>query len=342
MTTAIARQDTAQAVEYTQEQLQLIKDTICKGSTDSELAFFMAVCKRTGLDPFSRQIYAVKRWDKNVGREVLTTQVSIDGFRSVAEETGELDGQDVVWCGPDGAWKEVWLSKDPPSAAKVVVYRKGASRGFPAVALYSDYVQKDKAGQPTKFWRDMPSLMLSKCAEALALRKAFPKRLGGLYTPDEMGQADNVQSLKPEVRVETGKFLTEGPAPSAPHADVVDVTPEPAPAPAAQDPLVQAVLTEFPGSVLREPGADEQEDAPKEQPKPANEVPEERRPSEKQMRFSFALMKAKFGKTEDADRYAVASMILNRKIDSWKQLDKRDMSKMLDELTKMPDYKPAA
>lgn len=173
-------------------QVDLLKRTICKGADNDELGLFLNVAQRCGLDPFTRQIHAVKRYDSEAGRETMTIQVGIDGFRLVAERTGEMDGPDgPYWCGPDGVWKDVWLSSEPPVAAKYTIYRKGQAHPYKGIARYDAFVQRRKDGSPNRFWKLMPDHMIAKVAEALALRKAFPADLAGIYTDEEMAQADN-------------------------------------------------------------------------------------------------------------------------------------------------------
>ena len=174
------------------EQLELLKATICAGSTDNEFSLFVNVCKRLRLDPFARQIFAVKRYDSNERRDVMAVQVSVDGLRLVAERTGEYLGQTKPeWCGADGVWRDVWLSKEKPSAARVGVRRRGFVEPLYAVALWDEFVQKKRDGGVTAMWDTKSTLMLRKCAESLALRQAFPAELSGVYTEEEMGQASN-------------------------------------------------------------------------------------------------------------------------------------------------------
>lgn len=161
------------------------------------VAAFLQHCRRTGLDPIARQIYSIAR--KSRGALKWQIQISIDGARLVAERSKEYEGQTTPEFTADGvAWTQVWLSADPPKAARVGVYRRGFREPLYAVALWDAYVQTREEwsnGRKTgnlivgDMWVKMGPLMLAKCAEMLALRKAFPQDLSGLYSSEEMAQA---------------------------------------------------------------------------------------------------------------------------------------------------------
>lgn len=182
--------------EWNRERIDLVKTTFCKGATDEEFSLFIGTCKRLGLSPEARQVFAVKRYDSTQRKEAMTIQISIDGFRLVAERSGKYGGQlGPLWCGKDGKWKDVWLDDAPPAAAKVGVVRNDWQEPVWAVARFESYKQTTRQGDLTKMWQKMNDLMLAKCAESLALRKAFPQSLSGLYTSDELSQSNNPQVI---------------------------------------------------------------------------------------------------------------------------------------------------
>lgn len=212
MTTLLSLPMTSSLALWTPEQTQLISSTIAPGCTGDELRLFAYACQRTGLDPFSKQIYAIKRGGK------MTIQAGIDGLRSIAERTGQLDGSETYWCGEDGAWADVWLGSKPPAAAKTIIHRKGSSHPFVGVARFADY----NAGQG--LWSKMPAAMIAKCSEALALRKAFPADLSGVYSTDEMEQAVEpvtVAAAAPALPSGDAKVFAAGKAAIA-KADTID------------------------------------------------------------------------------------------------------------------------
>jgi phage recombination protein Bet len=155
----------------------------------STVVAFLAHCHRTGLDPIARQIYAIERGGK------WTITVSIDGFRLVAQRSGQYAGQTPMeWTADGKTWVDVWLADQPPAAARVGVRRHGFDEPLYAVARWKSYAvmvpkweNRQKVGEElSPMWERMPDLMLGKVAEALALRRAFPMELSGLYTEEEI------------------------------------------------------------------------------------------------------------------------------------------------------------
>ena len=189
-------------IEFNEAEVALLKSQIASGATDGQLALFIQVCRQTGLNPFARQIYAVIRNEKQRDGSYapkMAIQTSIDGYRLLAQRSGEYAGQDgPYWYNPHTReWVDVWLEEFPPAAAKVGVMRKGFTQPIYAVARFESYAVREYNTNTRKYdgelknlWAKMPELMIAKTAEALALRRAFPAELSGIYTDAEMEQAD--------------------------------------------------------------------------------------------------------------------------------------------------------
>lgn len=176
-------------LNFTERQIALIKQQIAPDVNEGELGLFLEVCRSTGLNPLFRQIYAIVRSKDDPKNRKMTIQTGIDGYRLLAARTGTLAGIDDAEFDIDPS--ESWH----PAAARVTVWRfvQGHRVPFTATARWSEYAQKNVKGDYTGMWTrsKMPFAQLAKCAEALALRKACPAELSGIYTGDEMGQADN-------------------------------------------------------------------------------------------------------------------------------------------------------
>lgn len=181
---------------FSKEQIELIKRTVAKGATNDELSLYLIVANKTGLDPFSKQIHFVKRKTKD--GYVGAIQTGIDGYRAVAERSGGYAGSDDPIYDTD---------QGIPGRATVTVYKiiQGIRCPFTASARWKEYCPP----APMNFmWNKMPYLMLGKVAESLALRKAFPNDLSGIYVEEEMERTGAVVEAE-EVTVKQPDKLTE-------------------------------------------------------------------------------------------------------------------------------------
>lgn len=176
MSTEVATvQPTDTAIIITEDQRELVKKTVAQDATDAELQLYFYDCKRRGVHPLDKLLHFTKRSGK------YTPVTSIDLFRMRADQTGlHLGTDEPMYSGSKGT---------PDFSATVKVYKlvAGQKVSFSATARWSEYYPGDQQGF---MWKKMPHLMLGKCAEALALRKAFPAQLHGLYVQEEMDQAE--------------------------------------------------------------------------------------------------------------------------------------------------------
>lgn len=179
------------------EKLELIRRTVARDCNDDELELFLHTCKRTGLDPLLKQIYAVKYFDHQLGREIMNIIVGIDGYRLVADRTGKYaPGPAPVFTYRSGEHEKY------PISCTVTVMKQAGDGSWHEVAntaFLEEYIQLNKSGKPRALWGSKPHVMLAKCAEALALRKAFPAELSGVYTREELDTEEEVPKTKSKV-----------------------------------------------------------------------------------------------------------------------------------------------
>jgi len=196
-----------------EQQVKLWSELYCKEASPAEIKLFLNLCDKTGMSPEARQIYMIDRWDSKLKRTVKTPMFSIEAFRLIAERSHKYAGQvGAWWCGDDGVWKDVWLSDKPPAGAKVGVLRADFKEPLYAVATYRSYCQTKQDGTPQQNWGKMPDVMLAKCAESLALRKAFSQDLSGLYTIEEMKALPENDSNTIEAEVLTDEITAGKPS----------------------------------------------------------------------------------------------------------------------------------
>lgn len=176
-------------INYTDKTIiDTLKNTVAQGLSDPEFKLFTEFCKSTGLNPFKKEIWAIKAG----GRLQLMT--GINGYWTIANSHPQFDGTEQ-----DIEVDEAGI----PIKAICKVYRK--DRRFPSVgiALMKEY----KKGTP--IWANMPSVMLMKCAESVALRKAFPQELNGLYTEEEMSSDYSAATVTPPAAVKIADEIAE-------------------------------------------------------------------------------------------------------------------------------------
>ncbi len=242
---------TPAAIDFTDKQIDVIKNTIAKGASDVELDLFLAICRRTGLDPFLKQIHLIPRRSNVDGKWVTSFQpmVGIDGMRLVADRTGRYAGPDPVeWLDSEGTWSEVWTGKGThPVAARYSVYRKDWNRKATAVVRWDEYAQD------TTTWKKMPSVMLAKCAESLALRRAFPAEMAQLGSA--MSMDFDTKAFEAELEQTTYVAAPVEPPPARQQA------PRPSPAP-VRAPLESTPRTGAAAAVIQQMAPADEKAAP--------------------------------------------------------------------------------
>jgi phage recombination protein Bet len=217
--TAIERRPrTVAPLDFTEEDQRIIRTSICPEASDAEFSALIKIAMLRRLNPLLQQIHFVKRNQQIDGKWIQrwAAQISIDGFRSKAEETGLYDGQDEP--------EFIYDANERLIFCKVRIYKKGISRPFVGVAHFTEYAQYTRDGHLTKMWSEKPHVMLAKCAEAQGHRKAFPDELSGLYAPEEMGNDESRGFIDVTPDAPTLDPEPEAPTPQAPRETIAQQT----------------------------------------------------------------------------------------------------------------------
>lgn len=185
---------------YSESELKFIQQRF--KLSDLEMDVFMAAAHRYGLNPLANQIYPQVRKDRKTQERTMVIATGIDGYRTLADRTGTYAGND------DPVFDE---AVKKPGMATVTVYKVvgGVRCPFTATARWEQYVPQEGLDF---MWRKMPHLMLGKVAEALALRKAFPAAIAGIYTDAEMEQAGPAINLEEEAKAAPATSQAKPPA----------------------------------------------------------------------------------------------------------------------------------
>ncbi len=214
---------------FTDVQVAALRQLGVEDAPKGDLDLFFHQAKRTGLDPFAKQIYMlgrrtkVKVWNERAKRQdeewvmKYTIQTGIDGYRVTGHRLARLAGDDIAvegpfWRGADGGWDDVWLDPNrPPLAAKYIVVKNGVK--YSSVAMYGEYVQtysKDGQQHPNSMWAKMPANQLAKCAEAAAWKKAYPNDFSGMVLEDAVQVIEAESTSVTSERVPAPKGGTAG------------------------------------------------------------------------------------------------------------------------------------
>lgn len=203
---------TTNAIDYTRKDLlETIRKTVAQNATDAEFAMFVEFCKGTGLNPFKKEVWFIKTqgYTNKYGKWVegkVQMMTGINGFYAIANSHQQYDGME-----------ETQIEKDDKGnilRAIAKVWRK--DRRFPSVGVaeWKEYFP-GKTDKGNSIWETKPSVMIAKVAESIALRKAFPNELNGLYTAEEMPKeyaAPKVEAVDVTPKTEEERFLYRIPA----------------------------------------------------------------------------------------------------------------------------------
>ena len=186
MKSEIAKQETG--ITATQIDTLVQAGVIPSGVPKPIIEVFMAVCNKTNLSPFLKQIYLVGYHSKAEGKMIYSNIVGIDGMRSKGQETNLFAGVDDPKFNllPDGKFNtaaQIKISGKDPVSCTVTVYKMVGNMRCPftKTVLFAEYCPENRKQK----WLTMPLNMIAKCAESGALKMAFAVETAGLSIEEE-------------------------------------------------------------------------------------------------------------------------------------------------------------
>ncbi len=220
-------------LKFNADEKKLIRKlSVPEGLEEDHFKWYIYTCEKLELSPLLNQIHLVIRTSRykdrdgvwKDGKKTPSIQVGIDGFRVLAERSGEYAGQDapiyhyMVENKEEGGWKMESGQVVPPDgrlvACTITAYRapKGDfSRKYPisSTCYVKEYIQTKKDGTPTVMWNKMNFTMIAKCTEAVNFRKGFPYDLSGVYIAEELAKAAELEQEAATAAAEEDKGAKE-------------------------------------------------------------------------------------------------------------------------------------
>lgn len=175
-----------------QELIQVLQNSLYPGAAVGSVQMVLNYCAAAGLDPMQKPVHIVPIWDSKIGgmRDVVMPGIGL--YRTQAARSGNYAGVSEAEYGPDVTEKIGGFEITYPVWCKVSVKRllpNGQIAEFSATERWKENYAikggKEKSVAPNAMWAKRPYAQLAKCAEAQALRKAFPE-FGSAATADEM------------------------------------------------------------------------------------------------------------------------------------------------------------
>ena len=191
------------------ELIKVLESSLYPGAASNSISMVIGYCKTAGLDPMQKPVHIVPLWDSKAGRMRDVIMPGVGLYRIQAARTNQYAGVSEPEFGPDITENIGGVEITYPQWCKVSVKRRlisGEIVEFPAVERWKENYAvkggKEKSIAPNAMWSKRPYGQLNKCAEAQALRKAFPE-LGAAPTAEEMeGKSLNEDAIEGVYRTE--------------------------------------------------------------------------------------------------------------------------------------------